>query len=472
MNVLRAALVLLSISCNAYGGQYSPAGLYDVEHHVLDNGLRVVLKPRDGAHTVAFRIVVGVGQHDYACGRQEVPHFLEHLLFTGTSRHSEVELREMVKQHGGYWNAYTDAEETVYVLDIYSRYAVFGVDVLYEILSDSLLSAEDVDISRGIIEREAGGRPTAIRQWMYRHGVGRTATGKAMRQIFPESNYICDEYETAAYITRDDILESFNTYYVPGNMTLIVVGAFDVDDMLQAIGASFGSLPATTIPERPFPAPPPPEVFDEVQSTLRPILGSDAEVGMAFRAVGVASDDLYPLFVLQSYLDTRLNDVIRIENGLAYSPTSEHFAMRDYGTFLVYADVDLEAQDRVLNMIRKEIERLQVLLDVEIVEQVKHNLLLRMIQGYESNSELADFYVTAVFQYETDGGLVDQEARVEQVTVADLRRVARRYLSLGRAGVFRELPTLPYRQFYTGLVVIIVLIGGVLVLVVHRRVGR
>ena len=46
---------------NISAGEYSPPGLYDVEHYVLDNGLRVVLKPRDGAHTVAFRIVVGVG---------------------------------------------------------------------------------------------------------------------------------------------------------------------------------------------------------------------------------------------------------------------------------------------------------------------------------------------------------------------------------------------------------------------------
>ena len=171
---------------NTSAGEYSPPGLYDVEHYVLDNGLRVMLKPRDSARSVAFRLVVGVGQSDYDCGWQETPHFLEHLLFTGTSRHSETELDEMVEQHGGSWNAYTAAEETVYQLDIYSRYAGFGLDVLYEILSDSLLTAADVEISRGIIEREAGGRPSAIEQWMLRHGVGRSATGKALRKIFPE----------------------------------------------------------------------------------------------------------------------------------------------------------------------------------------------------------------------------------------------------------------------------------------------
>jgi predicted Zn-dependent peptidase len=468
--LLLAGYACLTLLVNpGMAGEYSPPGLYDAEHYVLDNGLRVILRPRGGAHTVSFRVAVGVGQHDYDCGWQETPHFLEHLLFTGTSRHSEAELEEIVEQHGGYWNAYTAAEETVYELDIYSRYAGFGLDVLNEILTDSLLSAEDVETSRGIIEREAGGRPTAIRQWMYRHDVGRTATDKALRQIFPESNYICAELEAAAHITRDDILEAYRAYYVPGNMALIVVGDFDADDMRHAIVDSFGSQPATSPPERPFPVPPPTEVFGEVQSTLQPILGSDAEVGMAFRAVGMTSADYYALHVLQSYLDSRLYEIVRIESGLAYSPASELGALRDYGVLLVYADVELEAQDRVLGLMRQEIERLQEPLDNETVELAKRKLLLRMVQGYESNSELADYYADSVFEYAASGRLVDQELRVEQVTAEDLHRVARQYLSPDRAVVYREVPTLTYSRFYAGLLLLVLVMAGGAALLFHRR---
>jgi predicted Zn-dependent peptidase len=434
---------------NISAGEYSPPGLYDVEHYVLDNGLRVMLKPRDSARSVAFRLVVGVGQNDYECGWQETPHFLEHLLFTGTSRHSETELDEVVEQHGGSWNAYTAAEDTVYKLDIYSHHADFGLEVLYEILSDSLLSAEDVEISRGIIEREAGGRPSAIEQWMLRHGVGRSATGKALRRIFPEGNYLCDELEAVTHISRDDILEAFSTYYVPGNMTLIVVGDFDIDEMRNAIVKSFGTLPEDLLPERPFRIPPPSDEFGEVEGTLEPLLGSDAEVGMVFRAVGKTSADFYTFYVLESYLDKRLYESIRVENGLAYSPASLFAARRDYGVFTVYADVDLEKQDQVLGLMRKEIERLHMPLHAETVEQTKRKLLLQMVQGYETNSGVADYYVGSVFEYETNGGLVDEEARIEAVTVDDLHRVATKYLPLSRAVVVHEVPTLTYARFYT-----------------------
>ncbi len=454
---------------NTSAGEYSPPGLYDIEHYVLDNGLRVILKPREGAHTVAFRIVVGVGQHDYDCGWQEVPHFLEHLLFTGTSRHSEARLDEMVELHGGSWNAYTAAEETVYELDIYSHYAEFGLDIMHEILSDSLLSAENVETSRSIIEREAGGRPSAIQQWMFRHDVGRTATAKATRKIFPESNYICNELEAAAHITRDSILDAYSTYYVPGNMTLIVVGNFGIDKMRHAVLNSFGKLPASPPPERTFTIPPPPEVFGEVQSVFQPILGSDAVVGMAFRAVGLSSADYYIFYVLQTYLNSRLHEIVRIESGLSYSAMSQIFPLRDYGIFLIYADVELDAQSQVLELMRGEIGRLQIPLDAGTVEQAKRKVLLQMVQEYESNSELADYYASSVFEYETNGELVDQEARIEQVTAADVSRVARQYLALDRTIIIREVPTLTYTQFYTGLLLLALIAIGAITLLLYRR---
>jgi predicted Zn-dependent peptidase len=95
-----------------------------------------------------------------------------------------------------------------------------------------------------------------------------------------------------------------------------------------------------------------------------------------------------------------------------------------------------------------------------------------MVQGYESNSELADYYADSVFEYETGGSLVDQEARIEQVTAADLHRVATQYLPLDRAVVFREAPALTYSEFYLGLVLLVFVLVAVLAVVLHRRLRR
>ena len=79
----------------------------------------------------------------------------------------------MIEPRSNCGYAYAGSEETIYNLNIYSRYTDFGLEGLYAILTDSLLFVEDVEISRRITEREVGGWPSAVQQWMFRHDVGR-----------------------------------------------------------------------------------------------------------------------------------------------------------------------------------------------------------------------------------------------------------------------------------------------------------
>jgi hypothetical protein len=74
-----------------------PPGLYDVQYFQLSNGLDVVLKKRTQADNVAVRLDVNVGSRNFPCDKRETAHFLEHLLFMGTSRHSEAELARMIQ---------------------------------------------------------------------------------------------------------------------------------------------------------------------------------------------------------------------------------------------------------------------------------------------------------------------------------------------------------------------------------------
>ena len=76
------------------------ADLYNVDYFKLENGFDVVLKKRTHAHNVAVRLVVNVGQRNFPCHKRETPHFLEHLLFMGTSKHTEAELKSLIEDHG------------------------------------------------------------------------------------------------------------------------------------------------------------------------------------------------------------------------------------------------------------------------------------------------------------------------------------------------------------------------------------
>ena len=106
--MLCIAVLCLGPSFARADNAYTPAGLYNVEEVKLGNGFRVLLKRRSQAHSVAVRLAVHVGTRHFDCRRSEAPHVLEHLLFSGTAKHSESELEPVDRRprrlmERGHW---------------------------------------------------------------------------------------------------------------------------------------------------------------------------------------------------------------------------------------------------------------------------------------------------------------------------------------------------------------------------------
>jgi predicted Zn-dependent peptidase len=466
-NLLITVFVFAPLNVNA--SKYSPPGLYDVDHVTLENGLDVILKQRSGAHTLSIRVWVGVGMQDFECEHQETPHFLEHLLFTGTSAYSEAELEHLVADHGGSWNAYTGNEETVYEMNIYSRYPDVAINTLYQILTDSIISDENVELSRDIIHREAGGKPSKIRQWFRLQGFGVSGTEKAVLKLLPDVDYVCEELRTADHITRQDVLDTYNHYYVPENMALIVVGDFDKASMLEQIRQTFGNMSSSDIPLRQLPVPGKPEDYKSVTGTLSPLLSNDAVIGVIYRIPGFWSEDIFPLMVIEHYLNFRISEEIRIKRGLSYAPGVWREALSTFGLFSVYADVNLDDIEEAMGIIKTEIKYLvEETMDKDLLEKSKMKILLKNVQGYESNAQIAAYYASDYAYFEKKGYFEDIEARIEAVTSEDIARVARSYLSLDKAIEIYEKPTLTYTQFYTLLTILLLLLVSLLLILYLR----
>ncbi|NES11952.1 insulinase family protein, partial [Pseudomonas laurentiana] len=92
-----------------------------VEGYLLPNGLQVILKPGYERDHVSIRLVVGVGFDDFPCDRRELPHLLEHLLFSGIDESGEGGLEERMQALGGEWNAYTSNADTTFVIEAPAR---------------------------------------------------------------------------------------------------------------------------------------------------------------------------------------------------------------------------------------------------------------------------------------------------------------------------------------------------------------
>ena len=434
----------------AIGGQYTPEGLYDPEYFVLDNGMDVVLKNRGVTHNAAVRLAVKVGAIDFPCGQKELPHFLEHLLFTGTSKHSEAELEELMEGHGGSWNAYTGEEETTYEIDIYSPNVLFAINMLYEIFTDSQISDENVQLSRDIIHRESEGKPSEIRKWLYSKGVGRNGFVNAYLAMLQGSDIICPTLQTAEGMQRTDIIKVYEDYYVPNNMLLVVVGEFERDKLISEINKTFGSLErkpfnrkTKTVPQYYKDGP------TEFTGIFSPIAGSEAVVGLAFRTDGYLSPHNHPLKVIEYYFDTQLYNSLRIEQGLSYSPGTGQWVLDKYGIFNLTADVDLDDMDIAIDALKEEVNILREgIFDPDDIEQAKKTILLSWVQGFETNAGIADYYVSQRHEFTMHGALIDHEERIESVTVEDIQDVASRYFVDNQSAIIKARPQFSHTQFY------------------------
>lgn len=452
IGILLGVLLLALQPSSLAASEYTLPGFYDTKNITLGNGFKLVMKPRGEVRNVSMRLVVGVGTADFPCGKKETPHFLEHLLFTGTSKHTETELDELISEHGGMWNASTRKDSTVYEVDIFSKYTGLAIDTLYEIMTDSTISEENVELSRNIIHRESGGEPSKLRQWLFRRGIGKTALQKA----FEHYGLACPELETASNISREEVLDTFHKYYVPNNMTLVIVGDFDESEVIEKARQTFGQLA-----EKPFvrkkPELPAQVATKTFTGTFAPFLDSEVSTGICYLTNSRYSPDYFPLRVIGQYLNDALYKSIRVENGLSYSPLAIYIAGQDLGFLCASTDVDPENVDRAIALIQKEFDALVTSPPHgKKVTMTKRGMLLRLAQRGESNIEYASYYVSHLPDLEREGAYIDDGDGIEQVTPEVIHDVATRIIDDDRKMIVIDKPTLTYTQFYMLLIFLVI----------------
>lgn len=464
----------LSAAAGSAQSAYAPPGLCDVEQVRLQNGFQVLLKQRAQSHNVSFRLIVGLGERHFDCKHRETAHIIEHLLFSGTSRHNEAELERLIQESGGSWNAATGARSTVYQVDIFDRYASVAVDTLHEILTDTEFTPDKVGKVKDIVIREDGGKPSALRRLLYRYDVGKSAWTKANERLLPGEGAICSDLMDVDAISGAGLADTFKAAYVPGNITLVVVGNFDRTALLTRIRRTFGTMAAA--PRMPLEVSTPP--FPDngpilVNGTMAPLLGSSGYVGMAFRTEGRDSDDAPALTVLSAYLNEALYELVRVQNGLSYGPEVSAFFRPDYGILYLTADTGIRNRDRVRGLMRQSLARITARpVTAEDTERTKRKILLQWVQGYETNSGTANFYTENLSDLDRFGKFRDHAAEIEAVTADDVNRVAAVYLQTDRCVEILGMPTMTYTQLCLASGAVLLLTVMAVIYTVLKRVRR
>ena len=316
----------------------------------LDSGLTVATEHVPGALSVATGVWVGVGSRDEPAELSGVSHFLEHLLFKGTPTRTSQEISRSVDRVGGDFNAFTAKEYTAYYCRLPARHAVFGVDLLGDVLIRPALRESDVDSERLVILEELAmddDSPDDVAHRMFAaqlfagHPLGRETAG---------------DRETVQAISAADVRRFFESHYHASSMVVTLAGPIDHDEAVQLISNSFAEVRTTG--HRPSRhAPEAVGAHDSIDDDTEQV-----HIVMGGRSLARGDDDREALDVVNHVfgggLSSRLFEEIRERRGLAYSVYSGVSAYADSGAFQMYAGTQPEHGDEVIALMRSELDRL------------------------------------------------------------------------------------------------------------------
>ncbi|WP_028633101.1 M16 family metallopeptidase [Pseudomonas parafulva] len=418
-----------------------------VEGYLLPNGLQVILKDGYERDHVSIRLVVGVGLDDFGCEQKELPHLLEHLLFSGVDEAGEGGLERRLQALGGEWNAYTSNADTTFVIEAPARNQRKVLDLLLAILQDTHIDAKALATAKRIIEREDGGHYGHLQRWLDRQDIGHPAS----QQLATELGLKCPERSNLDDMTLEQVQGLRERWYAANNMTLIMVGG--LDRLLPAyLERTFGELPATE-PEERRDLETISHKADQRRDLMHGWLGDSAKLHWLFIEPVLDNDHQATLDLLSRYLDWALYDQLRLRNGLSYGPSVQRESYGDTGLISLNADLERDDIGRAVDVMQSLFERLRKDgLDADTFARIKQASIARESWSTQGNSALADYYWGALNDY-TDGRFASPTRQLRHVTLEQANQALRQLLK-GDGYIRIEKPLLGYDELY-GLVFLV-----------------
>ncbi|SNR88782.1 Predicted Zn-dependent peptidase [Anaerovirgula multivorans] len=348
--------------------------------YTLDNGLRVVTEHIPFVKSISIGVWIETGSKQETINNNGISHFIEHMLFKGTTSKSAKEIAELIDGIGGQINAFTSKECTCYYTKVLDSHYELAIDLLADMLFNSKFDKEDIQKEKSVIYEEIS---------MYEDSPEDLAHDLLYQSIFKNSSLgfpILGTNKSLESIERDEILNYMQKYYVPNNAVISIAGNFDEGNLLKVIEDKFGKWEKTenlVIKE---------ETLDynfTHYSKSKDI--EQVHLCLGFKGIPLGENKLYPLLVVNNILggsmSSRLFQNIREDRGLAYSIYSYPSTYKGGGLLSIYAGMNPNLLDEVSALIYSELENLSRngLTALELnksKEQLKGNYIL----GLESTS--------------------------------------------------------------------------------------
>jgi zinc protease len=437
MRVIAYSMILLAVcavivSCaNVRGGSRPAAGapvspIEPFTRTTLKNGLEVIVKEVHSAPIVAVYLWCNTGSINEDERVEGISHFYEHMFFKGTEKRGVGEIDRTIKSLGGYNNAFTSKEYTAYYVVLPSENFSLAADVLVDAICNSKFPADEIQKELGVIKEEINRKDD---------DPAGTLSEEIFSVMFPGTRYahsVLGTRESVSKITRDDFKNYLSSYYVPNNITAVVVGDVRAGDAVKEFERlTAGWNPNPGVEQR---------RADVKMLKREGIQGFTIEkdvnmsyVMMAFLTSGLADQRENAVMDVASTLlgegrSSRLYKRIVEKDQIAMSVSASIYPLSHAGLFIVTGTMDRENVNRFRDAVLDEIGKLRSDRPVD-GELTKAKTMLKADFAF-SNETGSD--IASTLGYYTVSGILDRvtqyERIVDSVTQDEVRDYSKKIL--------------------------------------------
>ena len=428
----------------------------EVEIYELENGHKIVLAHKDGGLVnVSSWVKTGsINENEINNG---ISHFLEHLMFKGTSQHKAGDFDRILEAKGAIVNAATWKDYTFYYVtlpkgennkDFYQAIELHADMMVDPILPEEEIGAEfDVNDKNVKDKRE---RHVVIEEIRMRQDQPWTkvynAVNSNMYTSHPYKRDVIGTPEIISQVSRADIMDYYKSFYTPENITTIIVGEFDSEAVLKKVIAEFsgkwGERPTT-------------KIVNNIDSSVTETkyIEQTTQINSAFMMFGYLGPLACELkktialeilsIILGDGASSRLhqNLIEKQKESIFSMVNAEHYQFRDGDNFFIQANFKPKKKDKAIKLIKAELEAVQKSpVSADEFLKAKKKIKSAFARNAETVSEIGDeigYYMTVC----GDLKLVEDYLTIlEEITIDDLQKIAQEYLDINRAVISVLLP--------------------------------
>jgi predicted Zn-dependent peptidase len=393
------------------------------QRKVLQNGLTVLLYPRQPANTAQLSVGVKYGSNQEPKEQAGIAHFLEHMLAGGSEE--RIVLSRKVEDHGGVLDFYTDREQVLSTMDVTAEKLPEAASILSELFFGEKFSADKFEIERKIILNElaevADDPAVKIEELLLEN------LYKKHPIRIPVGGYP----KTVKKLTLEQLIEAHKVNYVPQNMILVLSGNVSESNLEEALDGfkdqhSKGA-PIKTVPQIEA-SKPKPLVTEEKAGITQTYLS------MGARTINSSHKDTPALDLIGALLgggtSSRLFIELREKHAVTYDVSSAHCKGTDFGYFSINCAVSNNKAEKAQKLIIEELSKLrEVSISPEELERSKQIMLGGVLRGMDNPHDCYEIITYMEMQFGSEYALKNYVKKIKAVTHQEIQEAANTHLT-------------------------------------------